>query len=76
MKHTVDIDNLHIKLANLATQYRSSLEESPEHHNTLNEYYAVFQELVQFCGEIVALDPDAELPDRLMPKEYIEFWLK
>lgn len=75
MKQNTDIDNLHIKLGHLATQYRSSLEESPEHSQSLTEYYAVFQELVQRCGTIVALDPDAELPDHLMPKKYVEYWL-
>lgn len=76
MKNSTEVDILQIKLGKLAVQYRSSLEESPEHYHALNEYYAVFQELVQLCGEIVALDPDAELPDNLMPKEYVEYWLK
>lgn len=76
MKDNTDVDHLHIKLANLATQYRLSLDGSFEHSQALKEYYFVFQELVQLSGEIVALDPDAELPDRLMPKEYVEYWLK
>lgn len=76
MKQNTDVDNLHIKLGRVAAQYRSSLEESPEHHQTITEYYAVFHELVKRCGTIVALDPDAELPDHLMPKEYVAFWLK
>ncbi|PXY41323.1 hypothetical protein DMB65_07930 [Flavobacterium cheongpyeongense] len=76
MKDSTKINQLHIKLANLATQYRSSLDESPEHFQVLHEYYVVFNELVKLCGEIVALDPDAELPDRHMPKEYIAYWLK
>lgn len=76
MKNNTDADTLQIKLGNLAAQYRSSSEDSPEHYQALKEYYTVFQELVQLCGEIVGLDPDAELPDHLMPKEYVEFWLK
>ena len=76
MKNNTDADTLQIKLGNLAAQYRSSLEGSPEHYQALKEYYAVFQELVQLCGKIVGLDPDAELPDHLMPKEYVEYWLK
>lgn len=76
MKESTEVENLHIKLANLATQYRSSLEGSPEHYQVLHEYYALFNELVLLCGEIVALEPDAELPDHYMPKEYVEYWLK
>ncbi|MDR7212071.1 hypothetical protein [Flavobacterium piscis] len=76
MKNNTDADILQIKLGNLAAQYRSSSEGSPEHYQALNEYYAAFQELVQLCGKIVGLDPDAELPDHLMPKEYVEYWLR
>lgn len=76
MKDKTDVDKLHMKLSDLAAQYRSSLEESPEHYESIKEYYEVFQELVKQSGGIVGLDPDAELPDRLMPKEYVEYWLK
>nr|WP_294922251.1 hypothetical protein [uncultured Flavobacterium sp.] len=77
MNNNTDADTLQIKLGNLAAQYRSSSEGSPEHYQALKEYYAVFRELVQLCGKIiVGLDPDAELPDHLMPKEYVEYWLK
>jgi hypothetical protein len=69
-------DSLQMKLASLATQYRSSAENSEAHHQALAEYYITFQQLVACCGKIIALDPDAELPDRLMPKEYVGYWLK
>jgi hypothetical protein len=76
MTNQPDIDNLHIQLGRFAAQYRSSLPESPEHFEALHNYYIVFQQLVEHCGKIVALDPYAELPDELMPKEYVDFWLR
>lgn len=66
---------LHMRLSDLAAQYRSSKEDSPEHFNALEEYYKAFQELITISGKMAALDPDAELPDRLMPKEYVDYWL-
>ena len=45
MNNNTDADTLQIKLGNLAAQYRSSSEGSPEHYQALKEYYAVFREL-------------------------------
>lgn len=69
------IERLQMRLSDLAAQYRSSEEDSELHHQALNEYYKIFHELVELNGGIIGLDPDAELPDRLMPQEYVEYWL-
>lgn len=68
-------ESLQMKLSDLAAQYRASIEDSEE-QGALKEYYTTFQQLLEHCGKIIALDPDAELPDCLMPKEYVDFWLK
>lgn len=68
-------DYLQMRLSKFAAQYRSSDEGSDLEKQVLAEYYKTFQQLVELNGNIVALDPDAELPDHLMPKVYIDFWL-
>ncbi len=70
------IENLQIKLGQCAVKYRSAMPNSPSDNRALTEYYETFDELIRINGGIIALDPDSELPDRLMPKEYVDFWLK
>ena len=72
----ITIEQLQMKLSDLAVRYRVSAEDSEEHRQVLDEYYKTFWQLVELCGKIVGLDPDAELPDRLMPREYVDHWLK
>ena len=69
------IDDLEIELSNLAMKYRSAEENSTQHYDALNAYHTTFKELTKLNGGIKALDPDAELPDHLMPKEYVDYWL-
>ncbi len=68
------IESLQIKLSHLATEFRASVGDTEE-LKVLNEYYSTFQQLVELNGGIIALDPDAELPDHFMPKAYVDFWL-
>lgn len=68
------IEKLQIKLSHLAAQYRASEENSEQEQQILNEYYKTFEQLVTLNGGIIGLDPDAELPDSLMPKNYVDFW--
>jgi hypothetical protein len=69
------IERLQMELSDLAMQYRSSEKYSEAHHQALYGYYKTFQQVVKLNGGIFALDPDAELPDELMPKEYVDYWL-
>jgi len=69
------IAGLQMELSNLASQYRSAQENSELHHKVLKEYYSTFEKIVELNGEILALDPDAELPDSFMPKAYVDYWL-
>jgi len=69
------IAGLQMKLSNLAAQYRSAEENSELHHKALKEYYSTFEKIVELNGGILALDPDAELPDSFMPKAYVDYWL-
>ncbi len=69
-----NIETLQMRLSDFATQYRASKNDSEE-HRALTEYYKTFEQLVKINGGIIALDPDAELPDELMPKAYVDFWL-
>ena len=68
------IDDLQIQLGYCAENYRASSGAKQE-KDSLDEYYRVFRELIRITGEIIALDPDSELPDDEMPKEYVDFWL-
>ncbi len=69
------IENLQIKLGRCAAKYRAAIPNSPSDKQALAEYYETFDELVRVNGGILGLDPDSELPDRLMPKAYVDFWL-
>lgn len=69
----VAIIGLHTKLADLATQYRASVSIS-EQNEIISNYYKVYEQFIQFHGCIIPLDPDAELPDDIMPKEYTDLW--
>lgn len=71
----LEIEQLQMKLSYLASDYRSCKEDSALHHTVLETYYLVFNKLVELNGGIIALDLDAELPDHVMPKEYVDFWL-
>lgn len=70
-----EINFLQIQLATLACMYRSEPENSENNTNILESYYKTFNRLMQLNKSIIGLDPDAELPDHLMPKEYVDFWL-
>ncbi|WP_445456701.1 tetratricopeptide repeat protein [Flavobacterium sp. HNIBRBA15423] len=70
-----EINFLQIQLATLACMYRSEPENSENNTNILESYYETFNKLMQLNKSIIGLDPDAELPDHLMPKEYVDFWL-
>ncbi len=70
------IENLQIKLGRCAVKYRSAIPNSPSDKRAIAEYYETFDELIRVNGGIIGLDPDSELPDELMPKEYVDFWLK
>lgn len=69
------IENLQIKLGRCAEKYRAAIPNSPSDKQALADYYETYNELVRVNGGIIALDPDAELPDDLMPKDYVDYWL-
>ncbi|WP_299220238.1 hypothetical protein [uncultured Aquimarina sp.] len=71
LRHQV-IENLQIQLGYCAERYRASASDDKE---TIIEYHKVFQELIRITGTIIGLDPDSELPDKDMPKDYVDFWL-
>lgn len=70
------IENLQIKLGHCAEKYRASAPNSSSNKQALADYYAAYGELVRIAGRNIALDPDSELPDELMPQEYVDYWLK
>lgn len=76
MKNEQLIEDLQIKLGRCAGRYRASLPDSDQEKAALADYYKTFNELVLVNGGIIGLDPDSELPDSLMPKEYVDFWLQ
>lgn len=70
-----EIDFLQTELAVVASMYHSEPENSPNGNNILKRYTTIFNKLIELNKGIIALDPDAELPDSLMPREYVDFWL-
>ena len=69
------MEDLEIQLANCAARYRGAPAGSKEDADAIAEYHRVFDELLRVAGKPVGLDPDAELPDDLMPKVYVNYWL-
>lgn len=69
------IQRLQLSLGACAMEYRSTGENSPASDKAIADYHGIYRELVRISGEILALDPDAELPDELMPADYVQFWL-
>lgn len=69
------MEDLEIQLANCAARYRGAPAGSKEDADAIAEYHRVFDELLRVAGKPVGLDPDAELPDDLMPKVYVDYWL-
>ena len=47
-KKELTVEELQIKLSDVAAQYRSSEEDSVLHHQVLNEYYTIFNTLVEW----------------------------
>ena len=68
------IDDLQIELGYCAERYRSVATGSKDDVESIAEYHKTFAELLRINGKIIALDPDAELPDAEMPKDYVDFW--
>lgn len=54
--------------------YRSESDENTR-KKIIEHYHETYYKMVKLNKGIIALDPDAELPDSLMPKEYVDFWL-
>lgn len=76
MKDEKLVEKLQIRLGRCARKYRASLPDSDQERAALHDYYETFNELVRVNGSIIGLDPDSELPDNLMPKDYVDFWLQ
>ena len=68
------IDDLEIQLGRHANDYRAAPAGSDEDRKIVAQYHKTFKEWARLLGEIRGLDPDAELPDRDMPKEYLDQW--
>ena len=61
---------LEFHLGNLAAEYREHI--SPEHDkHVIEEYHATMSKLYQLGWDAV-LDIESELPDTLMPEEYLK----
>ncbi|VXB20356.1 conserved membrane hypothetical protein [Flavobacterium sp. 9AF] len=69
-----EVDFLETQLGRLAVMYRSESDENAT-KNIIAHYHKIFYKMVKIEKEIFALDPDAELPDNVMPKEYIDFFI-
>lgn len=76
MKNEELIEKLQIQLGRCAGRYRASPPDSDQERAALDDYYETFNEMVRVNGSIIGLDPDSELPDNLMPEDYVNFWLQ
>lgn len=68
------IDDLQIRLSKLATKYRAAPENSNADKKAIADYHETYAELVRINGGVIGLDPDAELPNDLMPQIHKDFW--
>lgn len=71
-----EINFLQLELAQLASAYRSETKKSNKEQLILEQYYNRFNKIVKLNNGFIELAPDAELPNNLMPNEYVAFWLK
>lgn len=69
-----EVDFLETQLGRLSMMYRSESTENAT-KKIIEHYHETYYKMVKLNKGIIALDPDAELPDYLMPKEYVEYWL-
>jgi len=69
------ISDLKIQLGTWAERYRAAAMGSKDDIDAIAGYHKTFAELLRINGDIIALDPDAELPDHDMPRVYVDFWL-
>lgn len=65
-----DLRQLEFRLGDLAAKWR--LHESPEQQQKIvQEYHAIMERLYQLGWDSI-LDVTSELPDELMPEEYLK----
>ena len=68
--HIIQI--LEFKLAELAPRWRSR-KDTPEADQIVHQYHAVLRCMIEL-GFREPLDTDSELPNRLMPPEYLDLF--
>ena len=67
-----EIISLERQLSHLAMKWRASHYENAE--KIISEYHEVLSKLWNLDWKGENLLPDSELPDRLMPQYFLEFW--
>ena len=65
------IQALEIKLGQLAAKWRGNSNDPVLQAEIVQQYHAVVQHLYEFGWDDV-IDIESELPERLMPKTYLE----
>lgn len=63
---------LETELSDFAALWRGK-KDSPEAGSIVQKYHAVLHQMIEL-GFRDALDPDSELPNRLMPQEYFDLF--
>lgn len=66
------IEQMEIKLSHLAMRWRSR-KDTPEADDIVRQYQAILRCMVEL-GYRSELYVDSELPDRLMPQEYLDLF--
>jgi hypothetical protein len=80
MTRTIDITNVHTSLLSemeralgmLAARWRSR-QDKPEAADIVRQYHAILHCMIEL-GFREGLDAEAELPDELMPAEYLDLF--
>jgi hypothetical protein len=67
------ITQMEIKLSHLAMRWRNH-KEKPEADEIVRQYQAILRCMIEL-GYRAELYIDSELPDRLMPKEYLDLFM-
>jgi hypothetical protein len=67
-----ELHALEVKLSDLAAKWRGH-KDRPEAETIVRDYQATLRQMIEL-GFRDALDVDSELPDRLMPEEYLNLF--
>jgi len=71
-ENKIYIENIIFSLGDLACEWRSCDDKASDECKLIEKFYCDLLSLLMSWGWNDSLEPDSELPDRCMPKEYLQ----